>query len=85
MKKKANGSSTAGPAANKKKVVADFKRKFQSETLREKLVNNIIYYAGNDYESRQDYLELARESDEQLVDRLIHILDYYHDCYNNPD
>ena len=57
----------------------------KSVTLREKLIDNIIYYSGNDYESKKDYLDLAKESEEELIDRLIDILDYYHDeAQNNP-
>jgi hypothetical protein len=48
-------------------------------TTRQKLVTNILYYAGDEFENTEDLTELAMESDEQLVDRLINILDYYYD------
>ena len=86
MSKKANGNSMAGLAARRKKVVAEFKRHFQTEpvpspTLREKLIKNIIYYAGDELEDRDSIVELAIQSEEELIDRLIHILDYYYDQY----
>jgi hypothetical protein len=64
MKKKANGSSTVGQAVR---------------TMREKLVGNILYYAGDEFETTDDVTELAMESEEELIDRLINILDYYYD------
>jgi len=51
-------------------------------TTREKLVANILYYSGDEFESRDDLTELAMESEEELVDRLINILDYYYDKAN---
>lgn len=76
MSKKANGNSTAGPAARRKKKVAA-----TSPTLREKLIKNILFYAGDELEDRDSLVELAIQSEEQLIDRVIHILDYYHDQY----
>jgi hypothetical protein len=46
-------------------------------TAREKLVDAIIDLAGDEFESRQDFIELAKESEEQLVERLVHIAHYY--------
>ncbi len=62
----------------KKKTV---KRKTEPKKLsmREKLVTNILYYAGDEYETKGDVIDLAMETEEQLVQRLIDILDYYHD------
>ena len=48
-------------------------------TTRAKLVGNILYYAGDEFEETDDLTELAMESEEELVDRLINILDYYYD------
>ena len=48
-------------------------------TTRAKLVGNILYYAGDEFETTDDITELAMESEEELVDRLIDILDYYYD------
>lgn len=47
-------------------------------SVREKLVTNILYYASDEYETRSDYYDLATETESQLIDRLITILDYYH-------
>jgi hypothetical protein len=68
MKKKGNGSSTVGRAAD-----------YTLVTTRAKLVGNILYYAGDEFETTDDITELAMESEEELVDRLINILDYYYD------
>ena len=86
MKKKVNGSSTVGPAARRKQVVADFKKYFQTEPVtnlstREKLIGNILYYSADEYENRESVIDLAMESEEQLIDRLINILEYYYDEY----
>jgi hypothetical protein len=48
-------------------------------TVREKLVANILYYSKEKFEERDQLLKLAFESEAQLVDRLISILDYYYD------
>jgi len=50
-------------------------------TTRAKLVGNILYYAGDEFETTDDITDLAMESEEELVDRLIDILDYYYDQY----
>ena len=49
------------------------------KSTREKLIDNILYYADDEFESRDSVVELALESEDQLVDRLIGILDYYYD------
>jgi hypothetical protein len=71
MKKKANGSSTAGQAVD-----------YTLVTTRAKLVGNILYYSGDEFETTDDITELAMESEEELVDRLINLLDYYYDKAN---
>lgn len=48
-------------------------------TMREKLVANILYYSKKKFEERDQLLKLTFESEAQLVDRLISILDYYYD------
>ena len=42
-------------------------------TLRKNLVETIIDLAGDEYETRESIIELAKESDEQLIERLIQI------------
>jgi hypothetical protein len=47
---------------------------------REKLVNAIIEYYGSEVSefTKQDFIDLAKESEDQLLDRLIGILEWYH-------
>ena len=78
MKEKENGSSTAGRAA-KKRIVNTSP---ELVTTRAKLVGNILYYSGDEFETTDDITELAMESEEELVDRLINLLDYYYDKAN---
>ena len=54
------------------------------ETLREKLVSAIMDLAGDEYETTDSVVELAKMSEEQLVDNLINISEYYRDETNNP-
>jgi hypothetical protein len=54
-------------------------------TLREKLVSNILYYSGDEFETRDDVVTLATETEEQLIDRLIGILDYYYSEYEETE
>ena len=44
--------------------------------MREKLINAIIEYAGDELDEI-DYQKMSRENEEELVDRLIYILEYY--------
>jgi hypothetical protein len=46
-------------------------------TLRGILVNTIIENAPDEMENYDDYIRLAMESEEDLVYRLIRILEYY--------
>lgn len=45
--------------------------------MRTKLIDAIIDLSGDEFESKQDLIELAKESEDQLVDRLISIAEYY--------
>lgn len=47
------------------------------QSLRELLVNTIIENASDEMEDANDYIQLAIESEEQLVRRVISILEYY--------
>jgi hypothetical protein len=47
--------------------------------MRAKLIDAIIDLSGDEFESRKDFIELAKESEEQLVDRLIAIAEFYRD------
>jgi Holliday junction resolvasome RuvABC endonuclease subunit len=44
--------------------------------MRKKLVYAIVEYAGDELDY-SDLKSIATESEEELVDRLIHILEYY--------
>lgn len=48
-------------------------------TLREKLVTAIIDLAGDEFEHSDDFIKLAKKSDEQLVGELIDIAIYFRD------
>lgn len=51
--------------------------------MRELLIDTIMNLSGDEYESVQDVLELARESEAQLVERLISIACFYRDQFND--
>jgi hypothetical protein len=51
--------------------------KKKKESLRELLVNTIIENASDEMENNDDYIQLAIESEKQLVRRVIGILEYY--------
>jgi hypothetical protein len=51
--------------------------KKKKESLRELLVNTIIENASDEMEDHVDYIQLAIESEKQLVRRVISILEYY--------
>ncbi len=48
----------------------------QKETIREKLVDAIIDHSGDEYENTWDLIDLAKNSDDQLVDKIIYLLDW---------
>ena len=52
---------------------------YKTHKMRTKLIDAIIELSGDEFESKQDLIELAKESEDQLVDRLIAIADYYRD------
>lgn len=54
----------------------------KKETTRTKLIEAIIDLAGDELEHTDDYIKLAKESDDELLDRLIHIAQYFHDELN---
>lgn len=76
MKKKVDGYSLDGLHVKtnimKKKI-----------TIREKLVDAIVEFGGDEIESVTEAIEIAKKSDEELVDVLINILIFYHNEYNN--
>ncbi len=45
--------------------------------MREKLIDAIVDMAGDEIETPQDMVKYAKMSDEQLVDEVINIAEYY--------
>ena len=41
-------------------------------TEREKLINEIVRYSSDEFETKEDWMQLAKESKSQLMIRLIH-------------
>lgn len=56
-------------------------------TMREKLIQAIVDFSGEEINefTKQDFIDLAKESNEQLFDRIIGILQFYQDEYNNQN
>jgi hypothetical protein len=54
----------------------------KKNTMRVKLVNAIIEYAGDEFEDSASLAKLAGMSEDELVDNLINILEYYHEQAN---
>lgn len=48
----------------------------KKETERIKLINKIIELAGDEFESQEDYINLAKKTNYQLIKELIHINNY---------
>jgi len=57
-------------------------KKRKQETIRKKLVGAIYEYSSDEFEDAQAVLELAFESEDELVTRLVNLLEWYHDRYN---
>lgn len=53
--------------------------------MRKKLIDAIVEFSGDEISefSKKDFIDLAKESDEALLDRLISILWWYSNEYNN--
>jgi hypothetical protein len=50
----------------------------KQKSLRGILIDAIWEYSSDEYEGPKDMLDLAKESEQQLAERLINILAYYH-------
>ncbi len=59
--------------------------KIKTTHMRQKLVDTIMELSDDEFMSYSDLIELAKESDEQLVDRVISIAQYYKNLYNERD
>jgi hypothetical protein len=55
----------------------------QTKTTRELLIDAIIDFAGDEFESPKDYITLAKKSGHELVEELINIAQYFRDRDNN--
>lgn len=51
--------------------------------MKEKLITAILDLSGDEFETKDEVVSLSKETNEQLVDRLIHIAKWYQDEYNN--
>lgn len=51
--------------------------------IRQKLISAIYEYSQDELEGVNDWFKIAMESEEQLVDRIINILEYYHEQSND--
>lgn len=51
--------------------------------MRTLLIDAIMHLLPDEYESKKDILELAKESENQLVDRIIAIACFYKDQYKD--
>lgn len=49
--------------------------------MREKLIDALLDLSSDEFEDTKELIELAKESEEQLLDRLIHIAKYYYEQY----
>ena len=52
------------------------------ENLREEIIDTILEYAGDEFETKEDLINLAKEPIESLVRRLIDLIEYYHEQAN---
>lgn len=50
-------------------------------TTREKLISAIVDCSSDELETK-DYIAMAGETEDQLLDRLINILNYYYNAYS---
>lgn len=57
--------------------------KMKQPTTREKLIDAILDLSGDEFESNYSFVKLAKESEDELIDRLINIADYYQEQANN--
>lgn len=52
-------------------------------TVREALVDAILKYSGEEFIIKEDLIPLVKESEGELIQRLIAILEWYHQNYHN--
>jgi hypothetical protein len=54
-----------------------------TSNMRELLIDSIFSLSGDEFETVDDLLELAKESEQQLVERLVRIACFYRDQFND--
>jgi hypothetical protein len=54
-----------------------------TQETRQNVIDTIIDLAGDEFETPADYIQLARETPEELIHRLIGIACYYRDEVNS--
>lgn len=54
----------------------------KKNTIRVKLINAIIEYAGDEFKDTKSLINLSLMSEDQLIDNLISTLAYYHSQAN---
>lgn len=52
-------------------------------TKKQILINAILEFSGDEFETDSEKMELYNESELYLIRRLIHITEYYREFYNN--
>lgn len=57
----------------------------KQETTREKLINAIVRLAEDEYETNSDYLLLAKQSEDELVDTLIAIAEWHQNNFQQSE
>jgi hypothetical protein len=53
-----------------------------NKPIREVLIDNILDLSGDEFETNNDLIQLAKKSDEELVLDIINIAQYYKDLNN---
>jgi predicted lactoylglutathione lyase len=51
--------------------------------MRALLIDALINLSGDEYETVNDVIELAKESEQQLIERLIRVACFYRDQFND--
>jgi|LakMenE18May11ns_1017448.scaffolds.fasta_scaffold6184810_1 hypothetical protein len=49
----------------------------EGQTTREILINSILELSGDEFESKSDLIELAKETERELIIRIINIANHY--------
>jgi hypothetical protein len=55
----------------------------QESSTRVMLVTALLYLAGDEYEGSEDFIKLAKQSEQELIQDLIHAATYYKELNND--